>query len=61
MRSLLSNVEPGSLVVIKSNVPNQPGQEMVQVMKFTHCGYLIFIDDSLLRCSWFHPRVKVQL
>lgn len=31
MKSLLNNVEPGSLVVIKSTVPNEPGREIVQV------------------------------
>jgi hypothetical protein len=31
LSSMLNDVEPGSLVVIKSAVPNQPGKEMVQV------------------------------
>jgi len=32
MQSLLANVEPGSLVVFKTAVPNEPGKEMVQVI-----------------------------
>jgi hypothetical protein len=61
LSSMLNDVEPGSLVVIKSAVPNQPGKEMVQVyfsVKFWLCG---IINDFVVRCSWFHPQVKVQL